>query len=203
MRFPLEFMRVCARSIMYSCTILELHLPFLSDKNCSSVWQFMSRSVCWLIEGKIFYSLKIFTFGQRPIFNLYCTTKMLGNNARLSRPRVIVLHREKIKIKNNIASLCRYANTAIFPIGEGWRFHSQRDIFHPRTDKIINRLGYNRFISLRQWDKVKRANRTWLSFFCKIDSHSRTEVVLIFDGAERSAKICPEAKWMERKMRVA
>lgn len=86
--------RVCVRSIMYSCITLEFHLPFLFGKNCSSaVHVIFGMPARWKDN---FLLLESFHYWSPSIFNLYCTTKT-RENAHLPRPRIVVLHRKKYK----------------------------------------------------------------------------------------------------------
>lgn len=78
---------VCARSIMYSCTILEFHLLSLFGKNCTSVRVISG----WLIEKKIFYSSKVSIFGRHQFF-IYIARLRCKKNANLPRLYIIVLY---------------------------------------------------------------------------------------------------------------
>lgn len=126
--------RMCIRSIMHSCITLEFCLPFLFGKNCSSVQRFdMSHLVCF-VEEKIILLFKNFRY-QLTIFNLHCTRDedvcAIRKRVCVCRDRALLYYTEKRKKKKQHRIVVnRYANTAIFPAGEGLVFSlATSDIF--------------------------------------------------------------------------
>lgn len=78
-----------------------------------------------------------------------------------------------------------------FQLTKAGVFTRNERYIHPRADKIADRPSYNRFISRRRVGEIKKANRVQLSFFVAKSIFTWNTKVLIFDGTERSTKVCP------------